>query len=430
MLIIKNFINSFGFIRDLRRKDHKPAYGALDIFKYIGPGLLVTVGFIDPGNWAANIATGSEFGYSLLWIVSLSTIMLIVLQHNVAHLGIATGLCLSEAATIYLKPWISKSVLSFAVLASVATSLAEILGGAIALNMLFNVPVKIGAVLVTIFVMIMLFSNSYKKIETWIIGFVSIIGLSFLYELFLVKVDWVQAGISWVKPSFPEGSILLIMSVMGAVVMPHNLFLHSEIIQSRQWNLQDEKIIKRQLRFEFADTLFSMIIGWAINSAMILLAAATFFSIGQKVGELQQAKKLLEPLLGSNASVVFGVALLFAGVASTITSGMAGGSIVSGMSKEPYDIKDNHSRIGIIISLAGALLLIFFISNPFKGLILSQVFLSIQLPFTIAIQIYLTSSKKVMGKYANSRFLIGLLLVIGAIVTFLNFKLLFDFLIG
>jgi len=430
MLNIKNFINSFGFIRDLRRKDHKPSYGALDIFKYIGPGLLVTVGFIDPGNWAANIATGSEFGYSLLWIVSLSTIMLIVLQHNVAHLGIATGLCLSEAATIYLKPWISKSVLSFAVLASVATSLAEILGGAIALNMLFNVPVKIGAVLVTIFVMIMLFSNSYKKIETWIIGFVSIIGLSFLYELFLVKVDWLQASISWVKPSFPEGSILLIMSVMGAVVMPHNLFLHSEIIQSRQWNLQDEKIIKRQLRFEFADTLFSMIIGWAINSAMILLAAATFFAIGQKVGELQQAKKLLEPLLGSNASVVFGVALLFAGVASTITSGMAGGSIVSGMSKEPYDIKDNHSRIGIIISLAGALLLIFFISNPFKGLILSQVFLSIQLPFTIAIQIYLTSSKKVMGKYTNSRFLIGLLLVIGAIVTFLNFKLLFDFLIG
>jgi manganese transport protein len=426
---IKNFINSLGLIRDLRRKDHKPAFGALDIFKYIGPGLLVTVGFIDPGNWAANIATGSEFGYSLLWIVSLSTIMLIVLQHNVAHLGIATGLCLSEAATIYLKPWVSKSVLSFAVFASVSTSLAEILGGAIALNMLFDVPVKIGAILVTVFVMIMLFSNSYKKIETWIIGFVSIIGLSFLYELFLVKIDWIQAGISWVKPSFPQGSILLIMSVMGAVVMPHNLFLHSEIIQSRQWNLQDENVIKKQLRFEFADTLFSMIVGWAINSAMILLAASTFFAIGHKVGELQQARRLLEPLLGSNATVVFGVALLFAGVASTITSGMAGGSIVSGMYKEPYDVKDNHSRIGIILSLAGALILIFFIGDPFKGLILSQVFLSVQLPFTIAIQIYLTSSKKVMGKYANSPFLIGLLLVIGGIVSFLNIKLLIDFLI-
>ena len=429
MLNIKNLFNSSGFFKDLKRKDHKPSFGGLDIFKYIGPGLLVTVGFIDPGNWAANIATGSEFGYTLLWVVSLSTIMLIILQHNVAHLGIATGLCLSEAATIYLKPWISKSVLSFAVLASVSTSLAEVLGGAIALNMLFNIPIKIGALLVTIFVMIMLFSNSYRKIEKWIIGFVSIIGLSFLYELFLVKVDWIQAGISWVKPSFPEGSILLIMSVLGAVVMPHNLFLHSEIIQSRQWNLQDEKIIKKQLRFEFADTLFSMIIGWAINSAMIILAAATFFAKNQKVDELSQAEKLLEPLLGSNASVVFAVALLFAGVASSITSGMAGGSIVSGMYREPYDVKDNHSRIGVVISLVGALILIFFISNPFKGLILSQVFLSIQLPFTIAIQLYLTSSKKVMGKYANSRFLIGWLSVIAGIVTFLNIKLLIDFFI-
>jgi len=430
MFNIRKFFDFIGILKDLRRKDHKPALGGLDIFKYIGPGLLVTVGFIDPGNWAANIATGSEFGYTLLWIVSLSTIMLIVLQHNVAHLGIATGLCLSEAATIFLKPWISKSVLSFAVFASVSTSLAEILGGSIALNMLFKVPVKVGAVLITIFVLIMLFSNSYKKIEKWIIGFVSIIGLSFLYELFLVKVDWVQAGISWVKPSFPEGSILLLMSVLGAVVMPHNLFLHSEIIQSRQWNLQDEKIIKKQLRFEFADTLFSMIVGWAINSAMILLAAATFFTNGQKVDELQQAEKLLEPLLGTNASVVFAVALLLAGVASSITSGMAGGSIVSGMYKEPYDVKDNHSRVGIIISLVGALLIIFFIGDPFKGLILSQVFLSIQLPFTIAIQVYLTSSKRVMGKYANSRFLIGLLMVIGSIVTYLNLKLLFDFLKG
>jgi len=429
MLKFKHFFNSIGFFSDLKRKDHKPSYGALDILKYIGPGLLVTVGFIDPGNWAANIAIGSDFGYTLLWVVSLSTIMLVVLQHNVAHLGIATGLCLSEAATIYLKPRVSKSVLSFAVLASVSTSLAEILGGAIALNMLFNIPIKIGSILVVLFVMIMLFSNSYNKIERWIIGFVSIIGLSFLYELFLIKIDWIQAGISWIKPSFPKGSILLIMSVMGAVIMPHNLFLHSEIIQSRQWNLQDEKIIKKQLKFEFADTLFSMIIGWAINSAMILLAAATFFISNQKVDELQQAKKLLEPLLGSNASVVFAVALLFSGIASSITSGMAGGSIVSGMYKEPYDVKDNHSRIGVIISLAGALLLIFFINNPFKGLILSQVFLSIQLPFTVAIQIYLTSSKKVMGKYANSRFLIIFLSLIASIVTFLNIKLLIDYLI-
>jgi manganese transport protein len=243
-------------------------------------------------------------------------------------------------------------------------------------------------------------------------------------------VDWVAAGISWVKPSIPDGSMLLLMSVLGAVVMPHNLFLHSEVIQSRQWNLQDEQVIKRQLKFEFADTLFSMIVGWAINSAMIILAAATFFKNNMKVDELQQAEKLLQPLLGTNASVVFAVALLLAGVASSITSGMAGGSIVSGMNKEPYDVKDNHSRIGILISLLGALLLIFFIGNPFKGLILSQVFLSIQLPFTVGIQIYLTSSKRVMGKYANSRYLITVLSVIAGIVTFLNIKLLIYFITG
>jgi manganese transport protein len=425
----KSILNLIRFFKDLKRKDHKPVFGALDIFKYIGPGLLVTVGFTDPGNWAANIATGSFYGYTLLWIVTLSTIMLIILQHNVAHLGIATGFCLSEAASIHIKPVISKPILYFAVLASVSTSLAEILGGAIALDMLFKVPVKIGAVLVTVFVLIMILTHSYKKIEKWIIGFVSIIGLSFLYEIFLVDVDWVKAGISWVKPSIPEGSMLLLMSVLGAVVMPHNLFLHSEIIQSRQWNLQDEKIIKKQLKFEFADTLFSMIIGWAINSAMIILAAATFFSNNIKVEELQQSASLLRPLLGNNASVVFAVALLFSGVASSITSAMAGGSIVSGIFSEPYNIKDNHTKWGVIISLIGALIIIFFIGDPFKGLILSQVFLSIQLPFTVGIQVYLTSSKKVMGKYANSTFLKILLLIIAVCVIYLNFRLLFSLII-
>jgi len=170
-----------------------------------------------------------------------------------------------------------------------------------------------------------------------------------------------------------------------------------------------------------------MIIGWAINSAMIILAAATFFKNNVKVDELQQAASLLHPLLGNNASVVFAIALLFSGVASSITSAMAGGSIVSGISGEPYDIKDNHTRWGVIISLLGALLIIFFISNPFKGLILSQVFLSIQLPFTVGIQVYLTSSKKVMGKYANRTFLKVLLLIISVFVTYLNIRLLTSF---
>jgi len=413
----------FKFLKNIDKKGYSPRYGALDIFKFIGPGLLVTVGFIDPGNWASNLAAGADYGYALLWMVTLSTIMLIVLQHNVAHLGIATGLCLSEAATIYLKPTYSKTLLSSAMLASISTSLAEILGGAIAMKMLFDVPVRAGAVIVTVFVMIMLFTNSYRMMEKWIIAFVSVIGLSFLYELSLVNIDWNSAIEGWVTPSFPKGSMIVIMSVLGAVVMPHNLFLHSEIIQSRQWNLKNEKIIKKQLNYEFMDTLFSMLIGWAINSAMILLAAATFFATKKEVTELEQANQLLGPLLGSHAAVVFAVALLFAGIASTVTSGMAAGSIFSGMFKEPYDIKDNHSRLGVAISLLIGLGIIFLISNPFNGLIISQMFLSIQLPFTIFLQVYLTSSEKVMGKYKNSNFSKFLLYFLGGIVTILNIAL-------
>lgn len=406
------------------RPGYRPKFGALEILKYIGPGLLVTVGFIDPGNWASNLAAGADYGYTLLWMVTLSTIMLIILQHNVAHLGIATGLCLSEAATIHLKPFFSKGALISAMMASVSTSLAEILGGAIALNMLFDVPIRAGAILVLTFVMIMLYTNTYWVIEKWIIAFVSIIGLSFIYELSLVNIDWDHAIRSWVTPSFPKGSMIIIMSVLGAVVMPHNLFLHSEVIQSRQWNLQDEKKIKRQLDYEFFDTLFSMLIGWAINSAMILLAAATFFRAGTGISQLQDAHHLLEPLLGTNAVIVFAIALLFSGIASTITSGMAAGSIFSGMFGEPFDIKDNHSRLGVGISLVLGTLIIFFIPNPFHGLIISQMILSIQLPITVFLQVYLTSSEKVMGKYRNSKPLQLLLYTIAGIVTVLNIMLL------
>lgn len=413
-------------IDELKRTDHKRYLGGLDFFKYIGPGLLVTVGFIDPGNWASNFAAGSEFGYALLWVVTLSTVMLIVLQHNVAHLGIVTGLCLSEAATQYCPKWIARSVLGSAVLASISTSLAEILGGAIALQMLLDIPIVWGSILTTLFVVIMLFSNSYKKIERAIIAFVSVIGLSFLYELFLVDIDWPVAARAWVVPSIPQGSMLIIMSVLGAVVMPHNLFLHSEVIQSHEYNKQDEGSIRKVLKYEFYDTLFSMIVGWAINSAMILLAAATFFKTSTPVEELQQAKSLLDPLLGNNAGVIFALALLMAGISSTITSGMAAGSIFAGIFGESYHIKDIHSRIGVLLSLGVALVIIFFIDNPFYGLIISQMILSIQLPFTVFLQVGLTSSKRVMGKYVNSRWSSFVLYTIAIIVSILNIMLLFS----
>lgn len=371
-------------------------HGGLDIARHIGPGLLVTVGFIDPGNWASNMAAGSQFGYALLWIVTLSTIMLIVLQHNAAHLGIATGACLAEATTRYLPRFVGRTVLASTYLATIATAMAEVLGGAIALQMLFGLPVRAGCVIVAAASMAMLMTNSYKRAERWIIAFVGVVGLSFLAELALVKVDWPQAAASWITPSMPTGSAAIIVSVLGAVVMPHNLFLHSEVIQSMHFEGQGEQVIEERLRYELFDTLFSMGVGWAINSAMVILAATTFFA----------------------------VALLFAGLSSSVTAGMAAGTITAGMFDEEYDIRDRHSSIGVAACFAGAVAACLVVPNPFEGLIWSQALLSLQLPITVFVLIRLTSSPRVMGKYANSRPLNALLVGIGVIVTVLDIVLL------
>ncbi|EFL50535.1 natural resistance-associated macrophage protein [Solidesulfovibrio fructosivorans JJ]] len=404
----------------------RPRLTALEIFKYVGPGLLVTVGFIDPGNWASNVAAGSDFGYHLLWMVTLSTIMLIVLQHNAAHLGIATGLCLSEAAVKHMPRPVAFSALGTAVAAAVSTALAELLGGAIALRMLFGLPLALGTLLTLVVVLWMLFSKSYRHLERYIIGFVSLIGLSFIFELSLVHLDWGAAVTGWLAPTLPNGSLPIVMSVLGAVVMPHNLFLHSEVIQSRQWNLDKPEMIRRQLKYEYLDTLFSMLVGFCINSAMILLAAAVFFTHGTSVGELEQAQSLLKPLLGPSAGIIFAISLLLAGVASSVTAGMAGGSIFAGIFGEPYDIRDSHSRLGVVITLVGAAVAILFVGDPLKGLIWSQIALSIQLPITILLQIGLTSRRSVMGEYANRPFTNAVLILVAAVVIALNIMLLVE----
>ncbi len=395
-----------------------------NFLKYVGPGFLVTVGFIDPGNWAANVAVGSRFGYSLLWVVTLSTLMLIILQHNAAHLGIASGLCLSEAASAHFKPWVSRGLLASALVAAAATALAEVLGLAIGLQMLFHLPLAAGAVLGTALALFMLFSNSYRRLEKWIMAFVSLIAFSFLFELLLVKVQWPAVLRHWFLPALPGHSLPLLMSVLGAVVMPHNLFLHSEIIQSRQWNLQEDRVIKKQLRFEFMDTLAGMLAGWVINSAMIMIAAAVFFSQNLAVSELPQAQATLKPLLGPAAAVVFALALVFSGFSSSVTAAMAGGTIFAGIFGKPFALADPRTRRGIFLTMGGALLAVFFLKNPFQGLIWSQILLSLQLPWTIFPLIVLTSSKKVMGRYANSPLNKTVLLAVAAIVTFLNIMLL------
>lgn len=409
----------------LRLPQHVRAV-ASDIFRYVGPGLLVTVGFIDPGNWATNVAAGATYGYALLWMVTLGTLMLIFLQHNAAHLGIVTGYCISEAATIFLPAPVSRLLLGSAWLAAVATALAELLGAAIALKMLTGLPIRFGAVLSLLLVVWLLLSRSYNRLERLIIGFVSVIGLAFVFELFLVRVNWHETFTGWVIPAIPPGALPIVMGVLGAVVMPHNLYLHSEIIQSRQWNLQGEAVVAGRLRYELFDTLFSMVVGWAINSAMIVMAAATFFRKGMVVNDLAQAESMLRPLLGNAAAAVFAVALLLAGISSSITAGMAGGSIVAGFYHEPYNSADYHTRTGVAATLAAGALLIWTVGDPFSGLILSQICLSVQLPWTIFLLIWLTSSRRVMGKHANRPLTKVMLFGTATVVVLLNVMLLVD----
>ncbi len=381
---------------------HSPKLGGLDVLKFVGPGFLVTVGFIDPGNWATNVAAGSSYGYGLLWVVTLSTVMLIILQHNAAHLGIVTGLCLAESSTKFFSGPVSKLFLSSALIATISTALAEVLGAAIGLNMLFKIPIQTGALITSVAAGYLLFSNSYRKLERWIIAIVSIIGFSFLFELSLVHIGWTDAAKGWTVPAIPSHSLPIVLSVLGAVVMPHNLFLHSEIIQSRQLHIQGEEAIRAQLKYEFTDTLFAMLIGWAINSAIIIMAASVFYSRGTAVTDLAQADATLKPLLGNAAGIVFGSALILAGFSSSVTAAMAGGSIFAGIFGEPFDISDTHSKTGAAVTLTGAVIAVFLLKDLFQGLIWSQIVLSIQLPWSIFSLVALTSSSKVMGKFSNS----------------------------
>ena len=229
-------------------------HGGLEILKHIGPGLLVTVGFIDPGNWASNMAAGSQFGYGLLWVVTLSTLMLILLQHNAAHLGIATGECLAEATRKHFPRWLGTAILATAYAATVATALAEVLGGAIALQMLFGLPVRVGSVIVGAFSVAMLATNSYRRIERWIIAFVSLIGLAFLAELALVNVDWPQAAVSWVSPSFRRlrSHRDECARCRGHAAQPVPALRGDPGVHYEQ---QGEKVIRERLRYELFDTL-------------------------------------------------------------------------------------------------------------------------------------------------------------------------------
>lgn len=370
------------------------------LLSFLGPGFLVTVGFIDPGNWATNIEGGSRFGYSLLWVITLSTLMLIVIQNMAAKLGIATG----KSLAVNIREEFPGPVAAFlgitVVLACVATDVAELLGGAIGFNLLFGMPVWLGALVTVLLEIFFILGQRYHKLEKIIIAFLGIISLCYVAELVIVKPDWTQVLPSLVVPTVNRANIYISMGILGAVVMPHNIFLHSNVIHSRDWGLTNEKK-KSLLKYERIDTFTAMILGLVVNSAMIIVAARVFHTNGLTVTSIEEASKTLTPLAGPLAGLLFAIALVFAGVSSSITSSMAEVNVITGFLGKPSDPKTFLYRISTFITAIPSFIIIISGMDTYKILIFSQVILSIQLPFTLIPLLILARKKKLMGDFRS-----------------------------
>ncbi len=402
-----------------------------EFLRYLGPGFLVTLGFIDPGNWATNIAGGSAFAYELLWVITLSTLMLIYLQHMSAKLGIVTGKSLAaNARQHFSKPAAGLFGVSI-ILACAATDLAEYLGAALGFKLMFGLPPAFGAPLTVLLIVVLILGQRYHSLERMIIFFLAIIGACYLIELLLVHPNWGTAAVSAFRPMVHADSILVAMGMLGAVVMPHNIYLHSNTIQSREWAANgDSKRQKELMTYEMADTTISMLAGWMVNSAMVIVAAAVFFRHHIQVSSIEQASATLEPLAGPAAKVLFGVALLFAGVGSSLTSSMSEANVVTGYLGKPEDPHSRFYKIGLVATSIPAMIIIAVGIDSFRALIWSQVALSIQLPLTIIPLLVLSRRRDVMGRHAAGLASTVLGWTIALVVIALNVLLLYQTLGG
>jgi manganese transport protein len=399
------------------------------ILAFLGPGFLVTVGFIDPGNWATNIEGGSRFGYSLLWVISLSTLMLIVVQNMAAKLGIATG----KSLAVNIREGFPRPVSFFLgisiVAACVATDVAELLGGAIGFNLLLGLPLWLGA-LVTVFLEVFLIvGQRYHQLEKIIVAFLGIIALCYVAELAIVKPVWHEVFPALVIPRLDSSSIYIAMAMLGAVVMPHNIFLHSNVIHSREWGISDEKKLSL-LKYEHIDTLSALLLGLVVNAAMIIVAARVFHGNGVVVTSIEDASKTLVPLAGSFAAFLFAVALVFSGVGSSVTSSMAEVNVITGFLGKPEDPKTLLYRISTFITAIPSFVIIVAAIDTYKILIFSQVILSIQLPFTLVPLLLLCRKKSLMGVFRAKLPEFLLASAISLLVIGLNIYLLYSTLTG
>ena len=381
--------------------------GFRKILAFLGPAYLVSVGYMDPGNWATDIAGGSQFGYALLWVLLMSNLMALLLQSLSARLGIVTQRDLAQASReTYSKP-INYVLYFLAEIGIAACDLAEVLGMAIGINLLFDIPL-IEGVLITVldtFLLLFLINKGIRKMEAFIIVLVAIIGFSFIFEMIFAEpeLDKVLYGLI---PSMPNSAALYIaIGIIGATVMPHNLYLHSSLVQTRKFD-RTPAGIKQALKYNFIDSTIALNLAFFVNAAILILAAATFYKNGMhEVAEIQDAHQFLEPLLGTKwAPILFAVALIAAGQSSTITGTLAGQIVMEGylnFRMQPW-VRRIITRLIAIIP-AVVVILIYGESVTGKLLILSQVVLSLQLGFAIIPLIHFVSDKSKMNGFHISK---------------------------
>ncbi|NHN25663.1 iron/manganese transporter [Flavobacterium jejuense] len=400
------------------------------ILAFFGPAYLISVGYMDPGNWATDLAGGSQFGYALIWVLLMSNIMALLLQSLSARLGIVTQRDLAQASRETYSPFINYILYFLAEIAIAACDLAEVLGMAIGLNLLFNISLIDGVIITVLdtFLLLFLINKGIRKMEAFIIALVAIVGFSFVFEMIFAEPEMGKV-LTGLIPTLPnENALYIAIGIIGATVMPHNLYLHSSLVQTRKFD-RSKKGVKQALKYNFIDSAIALNLAFFVNAAILILAAATFYKNGLfEVAEIQDAHQLLEPLLGTKwAPILFAVALIAAGQSSTITGTLAGQIIMEGylnLRIQPW-VRRIITRL---LAIVPAVLTILYFGEQVTGklLILSQVILSLQLGFAIIPLIHFVSDKSKMKGFHISKVTQIASWLIASIIVSLNGKLVYD----
>ena len=407
------------------------------ILAFAGPGYLVSVGYMDPGNWATSLAGGSQFGYTLLSVILLSNLMAIVLQALAARLGIASGLDLAQACRAHYPRPVNLVLFGACELAIIACDLAEVIGTAIALKLLFGIPLTVGCLLTALdaFLVLMLMQRGFRWLEAFVIALIIIIMGCFIYEIVVAGPAMGEIGAGLLRSGEILGNpamLYIAIGIIGATVMPHNLYLHSSIVQTRAYERTDTG--RRQaIRFATFDSTLALMLALFVNGAILVLAAAVFHKSGRTdVVEIEQAYELLAPALGATlAATLFGIALLASGLNSTVTATLAGQIVMEGfLSLKMNPVTQRLLTRGVAIVPVVVVGMLYGDEGTGRLLVLSQVILSMQLPFAVIPLVQFVSSRKIMGSFVISRSLMALASTIAALIVGLNMKLLADMVLG